>query len=161
VRTLIVSLFTVLTLAACKGEIGQVGREGPAGPTGPQGPAGAAGQAGPAGQTGPGGVQGPQGPAVLPKLNSVNSYCTTHVGYFVADAGLFELVAACDSKDDTAYTGGCVSGARMVRGSVPSSGWNQGQEPSAWWCLVTDITIDDPSAEARVCCIRHPPDGGI
>ncbi len=53
---------TVLTLAACQGELGPAGQQGPIGPTGQPGPKGEQGPQGLVGLQGPQGLQGLQGP---------------------------------------------------------------------------------------------------
>ena len=76
----IVSIFSVMLMAACAGEVGPAGATGPAGsagPTGSAGPAGGSGPSGPAGSTGPQGFEGI--PGTSPGANIVASPSTITV----------------------------------------------------------------------------------
>ena len=72
VSFVIVSIFSVMLMAACAGEVGPAGATGPAGAAGPTGAAGPAGAAGPSGPAGATGSQGAEGiPGTSPGANIV------------------------------------------------------------------------------------------
>ena len=76
----IVSIFSVMLMAACAGEVGPAGATGPAGSAGPAGASGPAGGSGPSGPAGETGSQGYQGiPGTSPGANIVASPSTITV----------------------------------------------------------------------------------
>lgn len=114
------------------GATGPQGAPGETGPAGPQGPPGLPGEQGPQGVPGPAGepgavgATGPQGPQGLPGapgargpegapgedgtlITRTTVYTTRNTSVVITSPGIYQLSAACRTKDDVLLAGSCTS----------------------------------------------------